>query len=479
MLSRLSIRLRLTVIFTLVMAVLLAAMSAFVYVRVRATLTASIDQTLRGQAGEIQDRMARNSPRIFESDDPGEPTVGALFDDQGHLLRSTPGVAPSLLPSDQLVRAQHTTSVDSRQSLPGLRGDWRVLAGPVQLGSRPAVVAVASSLAPRDAALDHLLAQLALSAPLALLIASGAGYILAAAALRPVDQLRRKAAQISAQTPGDRLPIPAARDEIARLSKTLNEMLERIESALTHERRLVGDASHELRTPLAMLKAELELALSRTRTVEELEQAVRSAAQETDRLAELAEDLLLLARSDQGQVPLQREHLYLLSLLEAVRARFAADAEQQGREITVHCLPGLATHADPGRLTQAVSNLVENALHYGGGTVDLAASHSNGKLEIHVTDQGPGFPPGFLDRAFERFSRADAARVGQGSGLGLAIVELIAVSHGGKADARNRVGEGADVWLAIPADQARAETTRDASSHGVCDDQLGRARRDS
>ena len=139
--------------------------------------------------------------------------------------------------------------------------------------------------------------------PLALLLAAVAGYGLAAAALRPVEAMRARAEEISASTPGARLPEPPARDEISRLAETLNEMLSRLEASIEHERRFVADASHELRTPLALLKAELDLALRRKRTHAELEQALRSASEETDRLTLLAEDLLLIARSDAGELP--------------------------------------------------------------------------------------------------------------------------------------------------------------------------------
>ena len=156
----------------------------------------------------------------------------------------------------------------------------------------------------RDESLERLRRELLLGSPLALLLATIAGYLLAGAALRPVEAMRRKASAISAQTPGSRLPVPSARDEVSRLAETLNDMLERLETAFEHERRFVADASHELRTPLALLRTELELALRHPRSREELEDALRSAAEETERLTALAADLLLIARADQGAVPI-------------------------------------------------------------------------------------------------------------------------------------------------------------------------------
>ena len=162
--------------------------------------------------------------------------------------------------------------------------------------------------------------ELLVAAPLALLLASLAGYGLAAAALRPVEAMRRRAAAVSATAPG-RLPVPPSRDEISRLATTLNEMLERLEAAFEHERRFVADASHELRTPLALLRTELEVALRRPRSADELEATLRSAAEETERLSRLAEDLLLIARADQGALPIRREHVAAEDVLATRRAR--------------------------------------------------------------------------------------------------------------------------------------------------------------
>src|SRR5207253_8574810 len=193
-------------------------------------------------------------------------------------------------------------------------------------------------------------------------LAIAAGYLLAAAALRPVEAMRRRAAAITASTPGTRLPVPSSRDEISKLAETLNDMLQRLEAAFEHERRFVADASHELRTPLALLRTELELALRRPRSHRELEQALRSAAEETERLTRLAEDLLLIARSDQGELPVRRERVSAQELLATVAERFAMRTERLGRTIVVDESADAILEADPVRLEQAVGNLVDNAL---------------------------------------------------------------------------------------------------------------------
>jgi len=262
--------------------------------------------------------------------------------------------------------------------------------------------------------------------------------------------MRKRAADISAADTGARLPVPPAEDEIRRLGQTLNEMLDRLETALERERRFVADASHELRTPLGMLRTELELALRHERSSDELRAALVSASEETDRLARLAEDLLVLARADRGNLPLRVRALDVDDVLGSVRRRYAPRAEDAGRELVVRAPDGLEVDADETRLEQALGNLVDNALRYGTGTIVLRAAAVDGAVELHVVDEGPGLAAEFLPRAFERFSRADEARTGLGSGLGLAIVQVIARAHGGDAHVASLPAGGADVWLELP-----------------------------
>jgi signal transduction histidine kinase len=305
----------------------------------------------------------------------------------------------------------------------------------------------------RNEALTDLLQQLLLGGPIALLLASLAGYGVAAAALRPVETMRSRAADISAADPGQRLPVPATGDEIARLGTTLNEMLDRLGEALEHERSFVADASHELRTPLAILRTELELALVEGRSPGELRAALASAAEETDRLSQLSEDLLTIAQTERGELPLRIAPTALEETFATVGARFARRASDADRAIEVEAA-AVELGADRLRLDQAIGNMVDNSLRYGAGTIVLSAVSRNGEVEVHVADRGPGFPPEFLDRAFERFSRRSPSRGDGGSGLGLAIVRTVARAHGGEAHAANLDGGGADVWMTIPFSSA-------------------------
>ena len=294
----------------------------------------------------------------------------------------------------------------------------------------------------RDETLATLLGLFLIGGPLALGAATLTGWLLAGAALRPVEAMRRRAAEISAETTGERLPVPDSHDEIQRLGTTLNEMLDRLDAGLQRERRFVADASHELRTPLALLRTELELALRRPRTPEEHEDALRSVAEEVDRLVRLAEGLLLLATAEEAGI--QPERIRVRELLEGVARRSGSEAA-----IEVDDRLGEIT-ADRLRLEAALGNLVDNALRHGAPPIRLEAAREGYDAVFRVTDAGPGFPEDFQEHAFERFARADEARTERGAGLGLAIAAAVARAHGGETAARNPPGGGAVVTISIP-----------------------------
>ena len=457
----LPIRIRLTLPFALVTAALLAAMSGFIYVRVGRALTASIDQNLRAQAREASARLDRRHP-LLDRDSAETPTVAELLGPGGAVFASSRSHLAPAISADVRHRVLGGAAVLETRPIPGTKHAWRVLAVPVQVGGERRILVVARSLESREETLSRLVDEFLSVGPVALLLVVLGGYGLAAAALRPVEAMRRRAAAIGGTTGGARLPIPGGRDELSRLAETLNEMLDRLEGAFEHERRFVSDASHELRTPLALLTTELELALRRPRSRDELEQAIHSAAEETDRLTRLTEDLLLIARSDQGALPLRVERVCADALLRRIAQRFAPLAEERGRTVLVEAGGDeLELDCDPDKVGQALANLVDNALMHGAGAVRLTQRAAGDAVEFHVGDEGAGFPPAFVARAFDRFSRADDARSSRGTGLGLAIVALVVRAHGGSAGITPTASGGADVWIALP----RARPNNSSPSH--------------
>lgn len=449
----LPIRTRLTIAFIGVMAIVLAAAGVFLYTLYRNDFDAQDDIASQAQAADVAALVHRAGPGSVPYS--GE-RFAQVYAADGRLLTSSrraAGVRLLTIPEARAA-ARSPQRIERRDYPFGAAG---VRALPVsgrdeQAGVRYAV-AVASPLALSDHERAHLRLLLLIAGPLSLLLAAVAGHELARAALRPVDRMRARAERITERQLSERLPVSESNDEIAALGLTLNAMLDRVEGAVKRERRLVSDASHELRTPLTTLRAEVDYALMAEREPAELRAALQSASEEAKRMSRLADDLLVLARADQGRLPLHPEPLDAADVLGAAAARARAAAEMRGRSIVVDedMPPMHVMQADPDRTAQALDNLVKNALLYGEGTITLSARGDDHSVELHVADEGPGFSDGLLARAFERFGRGDEARAGApGSGLGLALVEAIALAQGGSARARNREEGGADVWISLP-----------------------------
>ena len=438
------------------MAAVLALTGWFLYARLDSHLTTALDHNLLVRAQDVAALVDR--PGATLATDAGSRFVergesyAELLTPSGRVLDATSALGgTNLLSRLELDRARRGPIYSDRASVPGLDEPSRLLATPVERRGRRLVLVVGLTRQDRVEALASLRDELLIAGPIALVLATLAGYVLAGLSLRPVESMRSRAAAISADTPGERLPVPETGDELQRLGETLNEMLARLEAALEREREFVADAGHELRTPLALLRTELELALRHAESPQELRDAVRRSTADVDRLGQLAEDLLLIARSDRGRLPLRLETVPAADLLGSVARRFEWRAEEAGRTLTADAADGVTVLADRVRLEQALGNLVDNALRHGGGAVRLSVSSSDGIVELHVRDEGGGFPPEFLGQAFERFARGDPARTQGGAGLGLSIVRAIAEAHGGSAHASNRDQGGADVWVAVPA----------------------------
>lgn len=450
-----SLRLKLTLAFAAAIGVLLAALGLFIYARFEAGLDASLNQGLSSRANDVRALVKQADTGLAESGGAGLSRSGASFAQVlkpgGAVLDQTPGTPRnSALSADEIARASREPLLVTA-SVAGVAHPVRLLATPVHAQGMGLVVVVGVSLQDRAAALKNLGDLMLLGGPIALVLASLLGYGVAALSLRSVEAMRGQAARLSVTEPGRRLALPPAHDELRRLALTLNEMLDRNEAAFARERRFVADASHELRSPLAVLKTELEVALTGESSQRELHAALESANAEADRVAHLARDLLTLAQSDQGELPIEPARLPVADVFERIRQRFVQRGRAEGRMLLADAPGELAVDADPLRVEQALSNLVDNALRHGAGTVTLFAQPRNGAVELHVADTGPGFPEEFLALAFERFSRPDLGRSVEGTGLGLSIVRSIAQAHGGEAHVANRPGAGADAWISVPA----------------------------
>ncbi len=458
--GRLPVRVRLTLSFAVLMVVLFGTIALILYFSFAAGLDQGIRNSLASRATVLQAFVEQAGAKARNRLPPSSGgDFAQIIGARGRVLFPTTGPgSTTLLRPDQIRAARATTAPQAQPGLFVSVGNReRLLARPLR---KPAgeILVVGAQLNQRNSALNTLGDLLFVGGPIALLLACGAGYLLAARVLAPVERMRQRAEGISGKRPGVRLPVPDTRDELQRLGETLNAMLARLDAALGRERVLIALASHELRTPLSIIKLELELALAPERSRAELEEALRSVIEEVDRLTLLAQDMLTIARAEQGGLPLDRQRIDVGEMLRSIAGRIARATGAAPDALIVRAEEGLVIEADRARLERALGNMADNALRHGGGPVVLRAVSDHGDVELHVADGGPGFPATFLPHAFERFSRADPAHPSSGgTGLGLAIVRAVAEAHGGSASAENDPQGGAHVWLRLPVAARRVE----------------------
>lgn len=449
---RIPLRLRLTLVFGVGMAIVLLGLGTYGYLRVGADLQASVDAGLRSRAqvladaaskGRAQDVVGAKGKLI----DPDE-AFAQILDMSGQIVEASSAVSNAPLLSALEVSLVADATFITRQLVPQ-DDPVRLLAVAVD-GPAHRVVVVGATLGDVVEAMQRLLLVMGTIGPLALVITAVAGWLLAGAALRPVEQMRREAAAVSASEPNRRLPVPRTGDELARLATTLNSMLDRLQEALERERRFVDDASHELRTPLATLRGEIDLALTRRRDAPELEASLRSAQEDVAHLQRLADDLLVMARIRGGRISVHRVETSLALLTTRSARAVQRQATAAGVTIDVDASDE-AVEVDPERIEQALRNLLENAIRQTrrAGVVRVSARRLDGFARFVVADSGPGFPQDLLASAFEPFTRGDLETAGPtGAGLGLSIVRAIAEAHGGSASVEN-TPDGARVTIDI------------------------------
>lgn len=464
-----SIRLRLTLLFGIATLVLLAGGGTLFVTQLRRGLDQSLTQTLATRADNLKNELTALGPnpgldrRILRVSASG--TFVQLLTGTGRFITGSRALgARPLLSSGETKRATQRTVVLNRTvELPALEEPrseaMRLITRRLRPGNDVLVVGVSREVV--DEAVKRARDQMLLLGAAVLFLAGPGAWLLTGAALRPVERMRREVRDLEASNAGVGLRVPKTRDEIARLAETFNVVLARMHAAVTREQALVADAGHELRTPLTVLKGELELAQRPGRSREALAHTVAVAAEETERLVRLTEDLLFLSRAeaeDSRAVP--SEPFDVVAVVS--RALEALQPAAAGRCVRLDLVAPAPLEAlgNAEWIRRAVDNLLANALRYSppGSVITAGVGRTGDRVRLTVVDEGPGFPPEFLPFAFDRFRRADDSRVRTGagphgdggSGLGLAIVRSILTRHGGTAVARNRPGGGAEVVLEWP-----------------------------
>ncbi len=458
---RLPIRVRLTAWYTTLLVAVLTVLGAYQVQRLHSELTQDLDRSLSLRSAQIAAayRTATGSDEFTEL---SNSVLSGLPTDSGAQVLGRDGTVVDtsedpvaigpMISRDQVAGVLGGRPMLTTVPLGAAHTQYRLLARSVGDPAHPRVLVMAASLGSIDAAVHRLLVILLTGGPIAVLVAAAAGWWVASLALRPVSTMTDKARRISVDRLDERVPVPKAHDEVGRLADTFNAMLDRLEAGVEAQRRLIADASHDLRTPLAVMRSELDVALAAGDLPPEAEEVLASTAEEVERMTRMVDNLLALAQADQGGLELLVRPVDLRDLAEATAAKLRPLAQAKGLQVTVDGDSPVVS-ADRERLTQVVTNLVENAVKYTNhGSVRLDAWQRGTEAGISVTDTGPGIPPDELTRVFDRFYRTDTARgrAVDGSGLGLAIAQEIVHAHGGRIWAEPGTGAGTRFSFALP-----------------------------
>ncbi len=466
----LSLRVKLTLYYLAILTAILLIFGISIYAYLVRSLLMTIDDSLAYQVRKIERNMAISAGadvpdhQPMPDDDQGQilqlsPQVTQIIDEQGRITDELVYPSNEKLPVDMAALMKVKVGETHFESIRLVSGEQiRVATRRVKdhEGDGTYFVRLGQSLESMQKARRRLLIILGLAVPVALILGSYGGLLLANQALRPVDRMTRAAEQIGAGDLTERVPAPAKMDEIGRLAATFNHMISRLQAAFERQRQFTSDASHELRTPLAVMRGDIEVALRRERPPEEYRRVLTSNLEEIVRLSRLVEDLLMLARADSGRIELRREAVDLNTICQQMAEYISPLAQQRDQSLSYNG-PGaeVKVNVDVHRIKQLLLNLLDNAIKYTdfGGRVMLGLKIDDKDAVISVADSGRGIPPEDLPHIFERFfrrSKTTSDRSAMGFGLGLSIVKWIVDAHGGKIEARSQVGKGTTFLVRLP-----------------------------
>lgn len=493
------IRLQLTLWYTGISALLLLLFGVTFYSSFQSSMAASLDTNLQMRSQQIAEGITtKNDHMVIEnlvgelpelnapaalidssdSDNNGsgssstdEPTAtshSALYirvlDTSGHVIYCTPLFKQLTLPNTSVTQPLRGKPWQGTVSNP--QGESIRLYSTMLLDNTElvGVVQVGQPLTDLNDRLQDIILGLLLTTPLVLLLSAAVSYWLAGRAFRPIHRLAYTAREIEATDLHQRVPVPLAKDEVRDLSLIFNQMVERLEYAFSQQRRFVADASHELRTPVAVIRSMTEVALSQPSEREDYVSVLQEVNAETERLGQLINDLLALARADEGQVLLDHDPVRLDLLVADVVESMGPLAEERGISLNTTDLEVVTVLGDAARLIQVIMSLVDNGLTYTnvGGRVSLTVSVHKKQACLAVSDTGIGIAAEDKQHIFERFFRADPARsrAAGGSGLGLAIVDWVVKAHGGTVIVASQLGKGSTFTIMLPLEEiVQAENT--------------------
>lgn len=466
-----SIRLRLTLLYSAILALTLILFATLLNVTVQKVTMATIAESLKTESKRVTDNPIQVGLREFKL--PAEvfateKTYFQVVDGAGSITDTTDNLDKHTLPlgKDAWQTLKTGKSTVGYESPPGFAGArLMIYNAPIYLGGqRAGILQTARPIGDQDRALGLLRRLLAAGTTLSTLIAFGIGWLLAGAALRPINRITQTAQAIGAERDfGRRVRYSGPMDEVGRLATTFNTMLEALQTAYQAQRRFVADASHELRTPLTTIRGNIGL-LQREPPINPEDRAavLSDMADESERMSRLVNDLLMLARADAGR-PLARTPVPVKNLVEEVCREGRVLAPD--KTILCHAVADLTATGDRDAIKQVLLILLDNALKFTppGGTISITAEAAGASISMSVRDTGPGIEPEAMPHIFERFYLADPSRTGAGAGLGLSIAKALVEAQSGSITARSEPGEGSVFTLTLP----QAATSPQAQEQAV------------
>ena len=452
---------RLTISFSLAATLVLSALLPAIYQLIRRQMVADIDRQLRidwalieahledDQSGGI--RWRASSPATPQSPGYAESWFDVWIG-KNCLLAHWPSHGDEALhPPDP----EHALNPGFLTQPLNDGRPARTFQMPATIDGRDVILRVFRDESGNRATLRRILLGLAVGMPAAVLLAALIGHFMAGRALRPLADMAAEARQITSESLGKRLPNPNPHDELGQLAGVFNQTLQRLETSFDSLKRFTSDASHELRTPLTALRCAGEVALREQGDEGALRETISTMLEEAQRLHDLADTLLLLARAESGRMPLQRENLSPEALVSEVCERLDVLASENNQHIQISTAPNLTIFADPVLIRQAVTNLLHNAIRHSprDTTIRVVTGRRDSEAFIEIADQGPGVPPEHREKIFDRFHRIDKARsrADGGTGLGLAIAKLFVEQHGGRIELECPASGGSCFRIVIPA----------------------------
>jgi len=456
--SRLSIRWKLTLWHSAMLAGVLAVFGISVYLLMQRGFQNRTSESLSMQMTVIEDQLARpRGQTVLRERLERQYARHPAFDIQvtgvdGTIWMRGDRIRDRGLPSPSKPAVADHDVFDSF-TVAGL-GRFRMLSRLTNRSGLPLLVQIATSLDENDKQLGSLMAILLLVGPLAVGCTLGGGYLLARHALAPVERMAATADEITATQLDRRLHEPNPDDELGRLARTLNGMIARLERSFEEVRRFTADAAHELRTPLAILRNEAEVALRIPQESEQYRDCLENMLEEIDHLSRLSEALLFLFRADAGLGARARDLLSLDQIVREIADHMRVVAAEQHQELTVDAPSPCHVLGNAEQLRRLLFNLLDNAIKFTppDGTIGIRVECAQGQASVIVSDTGIGIAPEHLPRIFDRFYRVDSARGRRtgGNGLGLSICKSIAEAHQGFIEVVSQPGKGTQVTLTLP-----------------------------